>query len=202
MLKKITLIVMMASVALFGSPANSKIAQIEEPIIVEKTRDFYAGIGLNANETWGRDANENFTTYGSEEYTNLGLSLVLGYDAIRFDRADTYIEFRVGQSYWMEDSEDFTTSFVSILVKPTYNINNRFGLYGLLGYTYVDWQDNSSDLSHSTGGLSIGLGAIVEVKENWYVSADYLLTATDTYSEYLQDNVNFSQVMVSLLYKF
>ncbi len=163
----------------------------------------YAGVALNAGETYSRGSQVNFTGYSEGEYTNMGLTGIFGYDALKFERSNIFVEARLGTSLWMEDSEEMTTAAASILLKPVYNFTDQFGLYGLIGGSYVDWTDNVDGwFNHSSAAFAIGLGAQLRVNENVYVFADYLLNATDTYSEFFDDNVNFDLTTVGLLYRF
>ncbi len=192
--------ILAGTMLLAGGDLVAPVAVYEAPQEREK---LYVGIGLGSNETYARNSHTNFTGYSEGEYTNLGLTAIAGYDAVRFDNSSILAEVRIGQSFWMEDSENFTTGYASLLLKPVYNFTEQFAMYGLVGFSYVDWVDNEGGwLSHSSKALAIGLGAQLEVSYNVYIFADYLLNATDTYSEFFDDNVNLDQATIGLLYRF
>ena len=199
-MKKIVLSVMLSAMLFGGGELIPPVAIQQAPQEREK---LYVGIGLGVNETYARSGHTDFSGYGADEYTNLGISLIAGYDAVRFEKSSVLAEVRVGQSVAMESSEDITTSYASLLLKPTFNVLGQLDLYGLLGVTYIDWTDNVDGwFSHSASGIAVGLGAQLEVSYNVFVFTDYVFNGVDAYSEYLDTDVSFDQFSVGLLVKF
>ncbi len=181
--------------------AGGSIAPVQEA--PQEREKMYVGIGIDAGETYARSSYTNFTGYSEGEYTNMGLTGIFGYDALRFDKSNVFVEARLGTSLWMEDSEEMTTTALSVLLKPVYNFTDQFGVYGLIGGTYVDWTDNVDGwFNHSSTGFAVGLGAQLKVAGQVYVFADYLLNVTDNYSYFFDDNVNFDIATVGVNYKF
>jgi opacity protein-like surface antigen len=166
----------------------------EQPI---KNKPYYGGIAINAAETYSRSSNPDFTGFGSNEYTNMGLTGILGYEFMEYDNIKVFLEGRIGKSVWMEDSEDVSTTYVNLFLKPTYG--ERIGVYGLIGGSYVKLANNDNV---SKSSFSLGLGAFAYVKEDWYIFADYTFNAIDEFSPLLKDYVDFDVVTIGLLYKF
>ena len=106
-MKKILLTALLSA----GLFAGSGIAPVYVQDAPEKV--FYVGGGINSAETYTRDSNPNFTEWEDGEYTNVGLTVIAGWRAMRFENTKVFIEGRIGQSYWMEDSESGVHQFPS-----------------------------------------------------------------------------------------
>ena len=174
------------------------------PIYVEKAevvpeRLVYVGIGVNSAETYLRSGDQDYLGYG-DEFSNVGLTLNAGYKFQRWEDTNVAVEARIGQSVAMEDSENFSTTFASIFLRPTYQISKFLGAYGLIGGSYINWDGEFESVDATA--FALGLGLLLNVREDVYVYADYVINFTDIYLPYFDDNVNFDIATVGIVYRF
>ena len=188
---------MMASMLTTGLIAGGTIANIyDEPA----EKNYYTGVTFGVNETFSRNGVKGFEQHLSDEFTDAGIGLVFGYKFQEFDEADLSAEIRVGQSFWMEDSENVSIFTAGAYLKANWQVNYVLGLYGLLGVNYADYSGEfySSDYA----GISAGLGLSLRVAPEWTLFTDYTYTNLDAQVFPLTDDADLGQFVVGALYKW
>ncbi len=194
-MKKVVLAVLAAGAILVAGDNT----QLNESPMDMQDYKIYSGIMLTGNETHGRSSKEDFLGHSSGEFTNAGLSLVGGYKFTENENTNVNAEVRVGRSFFMEDSEDFTTTTVSVFVKPEFEVLRNISLYGLLGATYAKYSGRES-----VNGIGLAFGGGIEVRtgKRIVIFIDYVVNTVDIYLPYLKDDVNIDTLGAGIRYEF
>ncbi len=169
------------------------------PIETIEEYKIYSGLMLSGNETYTRHSDEDFLGRSAGEFTNAGLSIISGYKFTENENTNVNVEARIGRSFFMEDSENFTTTAVSLFVKPEFEVLRNISLYGLLGATYVDFSGRESA---SNTGLAFGGGIEVQTGKRIAVFVDYVVNTVDVYLPYFLDDVNMDTLGAGVRYEY
>ena len=178
--------ILMALAAVFAMStavmAGGDITPVEEPVVAAQVKNdsgFYVGGGYGYG----------LIDKGDFAHTD-ELFLVAGYDFNQFVAVEGRANFGVGSD--LDDFDGFNT--LSIFVKPQYPVTDAIKVYGLFGYTYVDF-----DGYGNTDGLTYGAGASYAVLENVAVFADY---TTVLEAEKIWDRADTDKFNIGVTYKF
>ncbi len=159
----------------------------------------YSGIMLNGNETYTRHSSEAFIGQEAGEFTNAGVTLIGGYKFTENENTNVNAELRIGRSFFMEDSENFTTTLVSLFVKPEVLVLKSVTIYGVLGGSYLNYAGRNKE---GKMGLAFGGGLEARVGKHVKIFIDYTFNTVDLYLPYLEDNVNMDTLGVGVLYEW
>ena len=160
----------------------------------------YVGVGLTAQETFSKNSDQSFYGHSSGEFSSAGFVLNAGYLVYTRNEASVVADVKISSSTWMEDSESFTTQTAGVYTKLGYSPDKAIDIYGLIGVNSINWSGDYEDVTAT--GPSIGVGIGLNTARNVTIFAEYILTNTDAYLEYLDDEVNYSTFNVGILYRF
>jgi len=177
--------ILMALVAVFAMSAalvaGGDVTPTKEPVSVQ-TKDnsgFYIGGGYGYG----------IVDKGDFAYTD-ELLLVTGYDFNQFVAVESRADFGVDSD--RAGFDGFNT--LAVFVKPQYPVTKNTKVYGLFGYTYVDF-----DGRENTDGFTYGAGASYALMDNIAVFVDY---TTVLEGEKIWDRADADKLSLGATYKF
>ncbi len=165
--------------------------------------DYYVGVLGSINQTSKKMENTSFFGHGEQEFTNIGIGLNAAIKLIEYDNINTYIEARVLKSFYMEDLEYINTESWGIYLKPKFIIFKNISLYGLLGVANVKYTlTKSNNTSFSGSGISTGVGAEIDGRNNIGFTVDYVATEDNVDLSILGGDSIHSTITVGIIYRF
>ena len=171
-----------------------------ETLSIERS-EFYVGVGGTINETYTHVDKYDPLGHTQGEFSNGGGVIIVGKKLDYGKYFDYSVEARFGTSLVMEDSEDISTRYLALYLRPEYPLMKHLHVYGLLGGEIVDF--DGDNIGESFAGFSFGLGAeLVSRKRDISFFIDYTKTLTDADINYFQDNVNFDTFTMGVRYAF
>lgn len=134
-------------------PIISPVAEVKQ----ENGTCWYVGIGSIYNRVYSVDSGWFDDNVESQDET-LGMVGIVGCDF----HENLAIEGRITSAMWEREYSDATT--FSIFLKPKYPVNERFTVYGLIGFGYVDVEGVEAD----NGNPSLSYGGVPPTFGNQY----------------------------------
>jgi len=182
-MKKTTL--SLAAFAVFGTslmaggdiqPAAVEPAVVE-PVSVEVAQAPSTGFYIGGGYAYQHSDVEDHSYNTPVDVDSNNIMLLAGYYYNQYIGVEARYSISVGDvtvedNTAKEESSDFETTNLAIYLKPKYSINDKFGVYGLLGYgktTFENLRDEGDDT-----GFQWGLGANYNVNSKVAVFVDYV----------------------------
>ncbi len=161
---------------------------------------YYIGIGATGNQTTAKSSSSDFLGHSRGEFSNMGIGVSAGYLMFENERLSTFVEAKVGKSYWMEDSEDISTTSFGVFIKPVFEIVSGLDVYGLAGVAATNWDGRNQDITK--WGVGLGLGGQITMTEHVAIFGEYVGYPLDADLLYLNDEVDFRVLTLGMKYKF
>ncbi|RUM72778.1 MAG: porin family protein [Sulfurovum sp.] len=174
-----------SSVAMAGGDIAPVEPVVETPQVTEAPapalNGFYAGLGYSCLQM-GLD------TPDVDIKAMSGISLTAGYEINPYLAVEGRYTVNVGdinyKTWNIDEDKSWDLSNIGLYLKPKYTYN-QFGLYGLLGYGQVTFDNGTS---YSEAGLQYGAGVNMMATDNIEVYADYRRLYDDTgFDDYVQN---------------
>ena len=190
MIKNIVMSLVIGVSAMFAGGSISPVVNVDE----SKTGLY---LGVFTGSLWNYEGGEfDFTSDTDYSVVDGVVGVDVGYTFYKTGPFEAAIEGRVYSTY---NANDFDTTVYSTYLKPTYNINSKVGVYGLLGASHV--RLNAGYESVSKNGFSWGLGAKYGINKDVDLFVDYTSHLWNKTVGYAND-FNTDAVVVGLNYKF
>jgi len=193
-------VVCMSSVLFAGGDIGVPIdAEIPQQVVENENYDFYVGLGISTVSSRESTTSLNFaqTEDGQDRLGNI--TLLAGYNF----HENLVFEGRYTSTVAFKDSAKMNG--FSIFAKPQYAINDKFSVYGLVGYgtVTIDNTVQRSNIDVDDNGFQWGLGATIVVNDNISMFIDYTSLANDMDGTYLTANgADVDAITVGATYSF
>ncbi len=166
------------------------------PVSEEPRTKSYAGIGLNTATVFSQ-YDDFIVEDDLSTFSNMGVTAFVGYDAYRDGMFDLAVEGRVGQSMWRERDNDVSTSFISVLLVPEINFNDRrFGIYGAIGITGL--MLDTEYCNQTVTATTYGVGGEYRFNNDVSVFVDYMYNASNKDINYFGDGIDVDVATLGL----
>lgn len=178
-------LVVTSSIAMAGGDIAPVEPAVETPQVAETPAPtlggFYAGLGYSCLQMGLDNPDVDIKAMS-------GISVTAGYEINPYLAVEGRYTVNVGdvtyKTWNIDEDKSWDLSNIGLYLKPKYTYN-QFGLYGLLGYGQVTFDNGTS---YSEAGLQYGAGVNMMATDNIEVYADYRRLYDDTgFDDYVQN---------------